>query len=281
MVQWVRIMSTSLGSSSAHPDLAHACGWFISHGSPMTALHGGAAGAFMQELGSSWRALNRRPSAILAVSAHTLAPELALLGAPKHEAVYDFGGFDPRLRTLRYDAPGASDLASRIQAHLASQGWAVRSGPWGGLDHGLWTPLRYLWPAADVPVLPLAWNPDTPPAELMRLGAALSAFATEGVWLLTSGSITHNLGLFARHGLPMEAPEIEESQAFRQWWVAQAQAGHWAALCDYRQRAPHAVAMHPSDEHLLPFFVGAGWARVLRLHEGAQHGMIGMDAYAF
>jgi len=86
--------------------------------------------------------MDRRPAAILALSAHTLAPELALLGAPRHEAVYDFGGFDPRLRTLRYDAPGAPDLASRVQAHLASQGWAKALGRTAlrlheGAQHGM------------------------------------------------------------------------------------------------------------------------------------------------
>ncbi len=265
---------------------AQATAWFISHGSPMTALQGGAAGTFMQELGASWRAAGRRPKAFLAVSAHTLAQQLALLAAPSHEAIYDFGGFDPKLRTLRYDAPGSPELAQRVQSMLGREGFSAQRGPWGGLDHGLWTPLRYLWPQADVPVLPLAWNPRTPPAELMRLGAVLSELAADEVWLLTSGSITHNLGLFARHGLPMEAPEIEESRAFRAWWRERSEAGDWAALCHYRQQAPHAAAMHPTDEHLLPFFVAAGWGQARgqgahRIHESAQHGVIGMDAYAF
>lgn len=260
--------------------------WFISHGSPMTALEGGAAGAFMRELGEGWRAQGRRPRAFLAVSAHTVAQELALMGAPTHEALYDFGGLDPALRTLRYDAPGAPELAASVAQRLQRTGWTVQQGPWGGLDHGLWTPLRYLWPKADVPVLPLAWNPRTPPQDLMRLGADLSGLAEAGVWLLTSGSITHNLGRFMRHPQPMDAPEIEESRAFRQWWREQAEAGDWSALCRYRTLAPHAVDMHPTDEHLLPLFVAAGWAQALgrratRVHESAQHAVIGMDAYAF
>lgn len=252
----------------------------------MTALDGGPAGAFMTACGQSWRDQGRRPHTILAVSAHTLAQELSFLGAATHEALYDFGGFDPRLRTLRYDAPGSPDLARSLVEGLQRAGWSVRNGSWGGLDHGLWTPLRYWWPQADVPLLPLAWNPRSTPSELMRLGAALQSLAGPEVWLMCSGSITHNLGLFARHQWPMNAPEIEESRAFRQWWCEHAQAGDWARLCNYRSQAPHAQAMHPTDEHLLPFFVAAGWAqargrRAIRVHESAQHGVIGMDAYAF
>lgn len=257
----------------------------------MTALGGGAAGAFMRDLGTQWRAAGRRPQAFIAISAHTVARQRVLLAAPRHEAVYDFGGFDPVLRTLRYDAPGAPALATEVAAELNAAGLPVESGPWGGLDHGLWTPLRFLWPQADVPVLPLAWNPRTAPADLMALGSVLSRFAAQDVWLLTSGSITHNLGLFARHQWPMDAPEMEESRAFRQWWRERTEAGDWAALCNYRAQAPHAAAMHPTDEHLLPFFVAAGWGQALkqesaapgglRLHESAQHGVIGMDAYGF
>jgi 4,5-DOPA dioxygenase extradiol len=275
------------------PEAAEHTAWFISHGSPMTALGGGPAGTFMRELGTQWRQAGRRPKAIIGVSAHTLTPAHngALLAAPRHEAVYDFGGFDPALRTLRYDAPGAPELAHDVAMVLNEAGWTVQQGPWGGLDHGLWTPLRFLWPAADIPILPMAWNPRTSPADLLKLGTLLSRFAAQGVWLLASGSITHNLGLFARHQFPMEAPEIEESRAFRQWWRSRAEAADWPALCDYREQAPHAVAMHPTDEHLLPFFVAAGWGQALRgsggggnaqrLHESAQHGVIGMDAYGF
>ena len=266
--------------------LAHPTALFVSHGSPMTALQGGAAGAFMQSYGQQWRTQFPKPRAILALSAHTLASEATVLAAREHAAVYDFGGFDPRLRTLRYDAPGSPELARQVAERLQAARWPVRVSAQGGLDHGLWTPLRYLWPDADVPVLPLAWNPDWTPEQLMELGAVLAPLSQEGVWLLTSGSITHNLGWFMREPQPMQAPERAESAAFRQWWHAHSVASDWPALCAYRTLAPHGVDMHPTDEHLLPFFVAAGWGAALarrasRVHESAQHGVIGMDAYAF
>jgi aromatic ring-opening dioxygenase catalytic subunit (LigB family) len=86
---------------------------FISHGSPMTALEPREAGHFMQALGPAIDAAFGRPRAVLAISAHSLTREPVLLAAPRHEAVYDFGGFDPQLYTLRYDAPGAPELAGR------------------------------------------------------------------------------------------------------------------------------------------------------------------------
>lgn len=240
----------------------------------------------MRDLGPSWMARYGRPQAILVLSAHTLARELSLLGSPRHEAIYDFGGFDPALRTLRYDAPGAPELARCVAAHLNRQNWSIQILPEGGLDHGIWTPLRHALPQADVPVLPLAWNPRMNPADLMQLGSDLAPFADEGVLILGSGSITHNLHLFMRDPQPMDAPERTESREFRNWWAARSEAGDWAALQDWARQAPHGALMHPTDEHLLPYFVAAGVGRArgtagMRVHESAQHGVIGMDAYRF
>ncbi|HJV96820.1 MAG TPA: class III extradiol ring-cleavage dioxygenase, partial [Albitalea sp.] len=233
---------------------------FVSHGSPMIALEPGAAGAFMQRLGPAIDAAYGRPRAIVAISAHTAARAPVLLTAPRHEAVYDFGGFDPKLTTLRYDAPGAPELAPRVAALLQAAGIAVQSVAEGGLDHGSWTALRYLYPAADVPVLPLAFVPTQSPAQQFALGAALAPLASEGVLVLGSGSITHNLRRVFAGGLnsASDQPEIPESAAFREWIRERSAARDWDALFDYRRRAPHAADMHPSDEHLLPWYVAAG-----------------------
>jgi 4,5-DOPA dioxygenase extradiol len=260
---------------------------FVSHGSPMIALEPGAAGVFLQRLGPAIDASFGRPRAILAVSAHTTARTPVLLAGARHEAVYDFGGFDPKLSTLRYDAPGAPTLAPRVAALLEAAGMTVHSLTEGGLDHGLWTALRYLYPAADVPVLPLAFVPSQGPAHQLALGAALAPLAHEGVLVLGSGSITHNLRRVFSGGLraPVDIPEIAESAAFRQWMLARSQALDWQALASYRTKAPHAVDMHPTDEHLLPWFVAAGAggreAVPQRLHDSVTHGSLGMDAYAF
>ncbi len=259
---------------------------FISHGSPMTALEPREAGAFMQRLGPAITAAFGRPRAIVVASAHTLTREPVLLAAPQHQAVYDFGGFDPKLSTLRYDAPGAPALAGRVEALLHAAGLPVHRVAEGGLDHGIWTPLRYMFPEADIPVLPLGWPPQWTPAQLFALGSALAPLAAEGVLLMGSGSITHNLRrAFANGRMPSaQAPATPESTAFRGWFADATAAGDWQALFDYRAQAPFAALMHPSDEHLLPFYVaaGAGGQRpAARIHDSLTFGDLGMDAYAF
>jgi 4,5-DOPA dioxygenase extradiol len=260
---------------------------FVSHGSPMIALEPGAAGRFMQDLGAAIDATFGRPKAIVAISAHTAARVPVLLAAPRHEAVYDFGNFDPKLFTLRYDAAGAPALAGRVATLVRGAGMRIESVPEGGLDHGIWTSLRYVYPDAGVPVLPLAFVPDASLAEQFALGAALAPLRDEGVLVLGSGSMTHNLRRVFAGGLrgPVDLPEIPESAAFRQWFVERSAARDWDALFGYRSQAPHALDMHPTDEHLRPWYVaaGAGGREVtpLRLHASVTHGCLGMDAYAF
>ena len=258
---------------------------FLSHGSPMTALEPGAAGAFWQRLGPAMAAAAQRPRAILAISAHSLAREPVLMAAAQHTTVHDFSGFPETLYQLRYDAPGAPALAPRVAGLLTAAGLPVQVTADGGLDHGIWAPLRFIWPEADIPVLPLAFPPDWSPARLFALGQALAPLADEGVLVYGSGSITHNLRLvFAGQRPPLDAPEIPESAAFRTWLAEHAAAADWPALLDYRAQAPHGVLMHPTDEHLLPFYLAAGAGGQLparRIHQSLTYGCLGMDAYAF
>jgi 4,5-DOPA dioxygenase extradiol len=210
-----------------------------------------------------------------------------LLAGPRHEAVYDFGGFDPKLFTLRYDVAGAPALAERVAGLLNGAGIASHISTEGGLDHGNWTALRYLFPDADIPVLPLAFVPTQSPAQQFLLGEALASLGNENILVLGSGSITHNLRRALAGGLRNTSvqPEIPESRAFRDWMLDHSAARDWDALFDYRTRAPHAVDMHPTDEHLLPWYVAAGAggreAAPLRLHDSVTLGSLGMDVYAF
>jgi 4,5-DOPA dioxygenase extradiol len=261
---------------------------FVSHGSPMIALEPGAAGAFLARLGPAVDAAFGRPKAIVAVSAHTLARAPLVLGAAQHETVHDFGGFPDALYALRYDAPGSPQVAAQVAELLSKAGITVHHTDQGGLDHGIWTALRYVYPQADVPVVPLAFVPQAAPAQQFALGAALAPLRGQGVLVLGTGSITHNLRrLFGGvHGRPdADAPEIAESAAFRRWFAERSAARDWPALFDYRRQAPHAVDMHPTDDHLLPWLAAAGAggpdAAPLRLHDSVTFGALGMDAYAF
>ena len=260
---------------------------FLSHGSPMTALEPGAAGAFWRDLG---RAIDARvatgacaPTAIVALSAHTLARRPVTLAAARHEAVHDFGGFPQALYELRYDVAGAPQLAPHVEQLLQWAGIEVDHADSGGLDHGIWTPLRSIRPRADIPVLPVAFPPDKTPEQLFEMGVALRPLIDEGVWIVGTGSITHNLRL----GLPRpgNVPEIPASAAFRAWFAERSAQRDWPALWRYRALAPEAQAMHPTDEHLLPWFIAAGAGgeadAPLRVHASVAGGHLGMDAYAF
>jgi 4,5-DOPA dioxygenase extradiol len=264
---------------------------FLSHGSPMIALEPRAAGHFMQRLGPALDAAFGRPKAIIVASGHTLTREPVLLAAPRHEAIYDFGGFDPRLNQMRYDAPGAPELAGRVAGLLKAAGLPVHRVEEGGLDHGIWTPLRYVYPDASVPVLPLGWPPNWTPKQLFELGQALAPLADEGVLIIGSGAMTHNLRrVFANGGRNFVDREVTpESLAFREWFAQKVAAGDWPALWNYRAQAPNAALMHPTDEHLLPFFIAAGAGAATqaaaaagqRVHDSFEFGDLGMDSYAF
>ncbi len=260
---------------------------FLSHGSPMTALEPGPAGVFWRDLG---RAIDAHaaagaaaPAAIVALSAHTLARRAVTLAGARHDAVHDFGGFPRALYELHYPVAGVPCLAPHVEQLLQWAGIEVEHGEASGLDHGIWVPLRNIRPLGDIPVLPVAFPPDRTPAQLFELGAALQPLIEEGVWIVGTGSITHNLRL----GLPRAepVPEIAASAAFRAWFAERSAARDWDALFHYRALAPEAQYMHPTDEHLLPWFIAAGAGgpdhAPLRLHASVAGGHLGMDAYAF
>jgi 4,5-DOPA dioxygenase extradiol len=188
---------------------------------------------------------------------------------------------------MRYDATWSNQVATRVVSALQEADISVQSLAEGGLDHGIWTTLRYMYPKADVPIVPLAFVPNQSPAQQFALGSALAPLRDEGVLVLGTGSITHNLRRALGGGLhanPVQ-PEIPESAAFREWFRSRSAVQDWDALFDYRQRAPHAQDMHPTDEHLLPWFVAAGAGdrshAPVRLHDSVTLGSLGMDAYAF
>ncbi|HET9645545.1 MAG TPA: class III extradiol ring-cleavage dioxygenase [Burkholderiaceae bacterium] len=261
---------------------------FLSHGSPMIALEPGLAGAFFTRLGPAIDATFGRPKAIVAISAHSLTREPALLAVQRHETIHDFGGFPDALYRMRYDAPGSPEIARNAQRLLRSAGIGAQMVDEGGLDHGIWTTLMFVYPKADVPVVPLAFVPSDPPARQFELGHALAPLLDEGVLVLGTGSITHNLRRLygGVHGRPaVDAPEIPESAAFRGWMAERGGRRDWDALLDYRKQAPYAAEMHPTDEHLLPWYAAAGAGgrdhTPLRIHDSITFGALGMDAYAF
>jgi 4,5-DOPA dioxygenase extradiol len=254
----------------------------------MTALDPGPAGAAWRRIGEALQARldagGAPPTAFVVFSAHSLARMPVVLGAARHEAVHDFGGFPDALYRLRYDAPGEPQVAARTAELLRAAGFDAELSPQGGLDHGIWTPLRSLRPQADIPVVPVAFPPTMSPQRLFEMGEALRPLVEAGAWVIGTGSITHNLRL-GFGGAERDADEMPESAAFRTWFADRAAARDWPALFDWRAQAPHGVLMHPTDEHLLPWFVAAGAggreAPGRRVHASVTWRHLGMDVYAF
>lgn len=252
---------------------------YVSHGSPMTALQPGATGERLEALAARLP----RPEAIVVASAHWLAHAPQIGGSASPETIHDFHGFPPALYRLHYPAPGAPAIAAKVATLLEQAGLAPRIDPQRGLDHGIWVPLRLLYPQADIPVIPLSIQPRLGPAHQYAVGHALAPLRDDGVLVIGSGSITHNLHDFGSgYDAANEAPYV---RPFTGWIEQRLAAGDLDALLDYRRQAPFAERAHPTDEHLLPLFVALGAAgeraRAQRIDAGIDLGFLAMDIYRF
>ncbi|XLX42399.1 DODA-type extradiol aromatic ring-opening family dioxygenase [Ectopseudomonas mendocina] len=249
---------------------------FISHGSPMLALEPGASGPALARLAAELP----RPKAVVVVSAHWESRVLRLTAGERPQTWHDFGGFPARLYAVQYPAPGAPKLAADIARQLGDAGLPAELDAQRPFDHGAWVPLSLMYPQAEIPVLQLSLPSQQGPELQTRLGRALASLREQGILLIGSGSITHNLGeLDWRAGPDVITPW---AKAFRDWVVDKLEADDEEALHQYRRLAPDAVRNHPSEEHLLPLFFarGAGGAFSVA-HSGFTYGALGMDIYRF
>jgi 4,5-DOPA dioxygenase extradiol len=246
---------------------------FLSHGSPMHALQPGA----VREV---WEGIARelpKPKAILIASAHweTAVPEVTATAKP--ETIHDFYGFPKPLYEIQYPAKGDPALASRAAGLLKSFG--AKADPVRGLDHGAWSPLLHMYPKADIPVVQVAVQTELGTQHHIDVGRALAPLAQEGVLIIGSGHMTHNLRDRSDGG---PAPY---ASSFQSWVKQRIDAHALDELADYRRLSPDGVRAHPSDEHFLPLFFALGAARegyrAERLYDGIEMGALAMDAYRF
>jgi 4,5-DOPA dioxygenase extradiol len=251
--------------------------FFISHGAPTFALEPGLLGPQLRTLGQQLNGIR----AVLVVSPHWQTRGVQATASAQPETVHDFGGFPAPLYALHYPAPGHPALAAEAARLLADAGWPATLDTRRGLDHGAWVPLRHLLPNADVPVFQVSMPYDLDTAGALRLGQALAPLRAQGVLVVGSGSMTHNLYEFRQaHGAAAEyALEFTH-------WVRQAVAANATdALVHYRTQAPHAQRAHPTEEHYLPLLVALG-ARTgaeatQRIDGGITHGVLSMESYAW
>lgn len=252
---------------------------FVSHGAPTLPLEPGDTGAAWCKLGEQLP----RPSAILMISAHWESEIPAISRSVQPETIHDFSGFPAELYELRYPAPGAPAMAESAARALLQAGIPVQLDDTHGLDHGAWVPLSLMYPEADIPTAQLSLQPDKDPAWHIALGRVLRPLREQGVLIIGSGSITHNLRALFQH--TPGAPVPEWVTEFCDWMAQRIAVGDIDALSDYRSRAPHAVQNHPTDEHLLPLFVALGAADNItgaaHLNPVMTYGILAMDAWLF
>ncbi len=253
---------------------------FVAHGSPMVAIQDDGWSRAL----SSWGKAAPRPKAIVAISAHweSRAPA-RVSSSPRPGVIHDFGGFPDALYELDYPAPGDPALAGRIVELLNGAFIAAESDPARGLDHGVWVPLRFLHPAADIPVVEISLPIPRPATELLALGAALAPLRDEGVLLMGSGGIVHNLRRLDWEHKDGATPGW--AREFDGWIAAQLAGGDHDALADYRTRAPHPELAVPTTEHFDPLLVIAGaaggHARPGTLFTGFHHGSLSMRSVVY
>lgn len=220
--------------------------------------------------------LPTRPLAILVVSAHWEEQIFTVTASAAPGMVHDYAGFPTEACTIRYPSPGSPHLAEQVRALLRSAGFAARASHSRGYDHGTYSVLRPMFPAADVPVVQLSLRTSLDPGEHLRAGAALATLRDQGVLIIGSGMSCHERG-----------PQMAEASPRFDAWLRDAVTGdplgRDEALRAW-ERAPQARSVHPREEHLLPLMVAAGAARgepAARIYAERLLGYIAVSSYRF
>lgn len=252
---------------------------FVSHGAPTAALDDDAYTAAL----GKWAQKRPRPRAVVVLSAHAEAHGPVRVNAARQPGlIYDFFGFPPALYDLRYPAPGAPDLAHEIASFFADAGLEPVLDARRGWDHGVWVPMRLLYPEADVPTVELSLPVPRTPELLLRIGEVLAPLRDRGVLLLGSGGVVHNLHRLRSDGVA-EVPE-PWAASFGTWVDERLAAIDVPALRDFAAQAPHAELAVPTSEHFDPLFFVLGARnerdRVEDVYSGFRYGTLSLRSFA-
>ena len=261
---------------------------FVSHGSPMMALEPSPARNFLAGLGESLP----RPHAVLVVSAHHDAAQegghVTITASPSPLTIHDFGGFPPELYAMRYPAPGDPVLARQVAAILHAASIDARLDLARGLDHGAWVPLSLVYPDADVPVIQLAIFSGQSPEWHYALGRAIAELRANGILIVGSGSMTHNLRALFTSRPVIDSPVPPWVSGFTDWIAERMSSGSIGDILHAVERAPHGRDNHPTMDHILPLFVAMGAGhdagqplKCARLHASTTYAVLAMDVYTF
>jgi 4,5-DOPA dioxygenase extradiol len=250
---------------------------FISHGAPSFALEAGLLGPLLQSLGQQLSHIK----AVLVVSPHWQTTNVTVMTTAQPDTVHDFGGFAAKLYTLQYPAAGAPALAQQAAQLLVASGFSTQQDEHRGLDHGAWVPLMHLFPQANVPVFQVSMPHSLSTQQAVQLGQALAPLRAQGVLIVASGSMTHNL---YEVQAPASTP-VAYAQEFSNWITTAVLANTINPVIHYRTQAPHAQRAHPTEEHFLPLLVALGAKAehdsVQALAGGITHGVLSMDSFVW
>lgn len=228
---------------------------FLGHGSPMNAIEDNEFRRSWQALGAEFGQAFPRPQLVLCISAHWITQGWHLTGMARPRTIHDFGGFPQALFDQQYPAPGAPAVVKQIAAGIVQPRVGVDASEWG-YDHGTWSVLKPMFPAADIPVVQLSMDYHRPPAEHFALGQQLRGLRERGVLIVGSGNIVHNLRAIRREAGPMQAYDW----AFEFDGVARGliEKGALAGLADFQKLGQVAQLAHPTYDHYLPLLHAAG-----------------------
>lgn len=234
---------------------------YLSHGGGPLPLLGDASHAAMVDFLHRLPSHLRRPEAILVISAHWEEPTATLVGAPQPSLVYDYYGFPEEAYRITYPVPGHPELATRIADVLQKGQIATHIDLQRGLDHGVFIPLKLMYPHAEIPTLQLSLVRGLDPAAHLALGQALRALSHENLLVLGSGYSFHNMRAFVWEGRP--APDLANDD-FQDWLIEVCTGPRPQTEREHRlvtwEQAPSARYCHPREEHLLPLHVCLGMA---------------------
>ncbi|MEM7561791.1 MAG: class III extradiol ring-cleavage dioxygenase [Pseudomonadota bacterium] len=250
---------------------------FLAHGAPDLVTADIPARKFLTDAGQRIQ----KPAGIVVISAHWCSGELQITGSSNHETIHDFNGFPNHLYQLFYKAHGAEWLNNKLVDTLDAAGYTASPGSRKGLDHGAWVPLSLMFPEADVPIVQLSLLKTASPKFHFEVGQSLEKLRSEGILVIGSGGLVHNLGSLKSEGLPPD----HWANSFDSWLYEKIFDRDLESLFNYEKTSEFGSYAHPTSEHLMPLFVsmGAGnsdW-RPHRIHHSFSYGNLSMASYSF
>jgi 4,5-DOPA dioxygenase extradiol len=252
---------------------------FIGHGSPMYALE-------PNQHTQAWTAIAQkipRPSAILMISAHWYTRGIWLTAMQYPNTIHDFSGFPQELFDFQYPAPGSPELAFRVRDLLlpSHSNITLEESEWG-LDHGSWSILKYMYPNANIPVVQMSMDATLTNAEHFLIGQVLQQLRQEGVLILSSGNVVHNLGLLSRS---TEDSPPKWASGFNDFFKSHLLSNTFQPITEFNTSSPYASMACPTPEHYLPALYTLGLKMPIEsaqiISDGIEMSSISMLSFGF